>query len=180
MTTREMIEVMEAFERGEEIQYARKGSEDWFVLHTGMWHWDDYDYRIKPKRKKRHPEGVSFVYRREAGISNPKILVITSVETPVIKANKKPYEQDEAIYILTGIKTTDKNAVVIMDEDNLEKELIRVDDCLWYWEYQTIDGDWRKLDYRYATEQAQAVMTLSQQKTLAPLYALGFRLPKEQ
>lgn len=177
MTTREMIKIMEAFERGEVIQYARKGSEDWFVLHIGMWRWDDYDYRITPKYKKRHPEGIKFVYRCEAGIPNPKILVITSVETPVIKGNKKPYEQDRAIYILTGIKTTDKNAVVIMDEDNLEKELIRVDDCLWYWDVLGSEGEWFHTNDRF--DKQKALECYSGYTELIPLYTLGFRLPKE-
>ena len=53
MTTREKIEVLEAYERGEVIQYtAINGGFIWVDLYT-----DDFDfivsnYRIKPKEKK--------------------------------------------------------------------------------------------------------------------------------
>lgn len=54
MTLREKIEVMEAFERGEEVECRYSGSKDWFAL-TGEnpeFRWEGDNYRIKPKPKQ--------------------------------------------------------------------------------------------------------------------------------
>jgi len=52
MTTRQQIKVMEAFTRGEEIEYICKyGIKIWTVTNTPLWDWDDYIYRIKEKPK---------------------------------------------------------------------------------------------------------------------------------
>lgn len=53
MTIRQKIEVMEAFERGEEIEACYEGCKHWGVTHTPLWNWQDHDYRIKPKPKLR-------------------------------------------------------------------------------------------------------------------------------
>jgi hypothetical protein len=56
-TTAEMIEVMQAFERGEEIQ-AREifsESEDWLAVinqPSYKWNLERYDYRIKPREPR--------------------------------------------------------------------------------------------------------------------------------
>jgi hypothetical protein len=50
-TTREKIEVMEAFERGEPIQSQRRCSGDWLTYASGdepPWDWMSRDYRVKP------------------------------------------------------------------------------------------------------------------------------------
>ena len=53
MTLREKIEVMEAFERGEEIEYRYKIEDQDIWGYTDptqpSWDWDSYDYRIKTK-----------------------------------------------------------------------------------------------------------------------------------
>jgi len=68
-TTAEMIEVMEAFERGEEIQ-AREifsESEDWLAVinqPSYKWNLERYDYRIKPREPR-----VIWVNEYEKGIA---------------------------------------------------------------------------------------------------------------
>ena len=52
MTLREKIEVMEAFERGEEIEVKAKVDSTWDSVHLTVWDWALYDYRIKPKPKQ--------------------------------------------------------------------------------------------------------------------------------
>ena len=52
MTLREKIEVMEAFERGEEIEYSLINNNDWRSICDPVWNWDLYEYRIKPKPKQ--------------------------------------------------------------------------------------------------------------------------------
>ena len=52
MTLREKIEVMQAFERGEEIEVSYINIEKWSDISTPDWAWSAYDYRIKPKPKQ--------------------------------------------------------------------------------------------------------------------------------
>ena len=51
MTLREKIEVMEAFERGEEIEL-KNCDNDWIVYDNPTLDWINNEYRIKPKTKK--------------------------------------------------------------------------------------------------------------------------------
>ncbi|WP_181020392.1 hypothetical protein [Campylobacter hyointestinalis] len=51
MTTREMIEVMEAFERGEVIEAEIRGTGMYEECVTPDWNWDYMIYRIKPKKR---------------------------------------------------------------------------------------------------------------------------------
>lgn len=51
-TTAEKIAVMQAYERGENIQVAVSGSDewdDWIIVGSPSWSWRDRDYRVKPK-----------------------------------------------------------------------------------------------------------------------------------
>ncbi|MCW0413513.1 hypothetical protein NG831_06360 [Xanthomonas sacchari] len=52
-TTAEMIEVMQAFERGEKIEckYLR-GNDSWDVLPSPSWNWIECDYRIKAREPR--------------------------------------------------------------------------------------------------------------------------------
>ena len=52
MTLREKIETMQAFERGEEIEYTQLMEERWRGTTLPAWDWALYDYRIKPKPKQ--------------------------------------------------------------------------------------------------------------------------------
>ena len=50
MTTKEMIEVMQAFARGEQIEYREKKDSEWLPLfHDPYWDWAQFEYRIKSK-----------------------------------------------------------------------------------------------------------------------------------
>ena len=53
-TLREKIEVMQAFERGEEIEAVRNRYVDtkWNSTQNPLWDWDTFTYRIKPKPKQ--------------------------------------------------------------------------------------------------------------------------------
>ena len=54
-TTKEMAEIMLAFERGEQIEFISKdlkSSADWTAMtQEPEWNWSDFDYRVKPKPK---------------------------------------------------------------------------------------------------------------------------------
>lgn len=49
MTTKEMIEVMQAYDRGEQIERRDRCGNNWFLSPVPSWDWVQYDYRIKPK-----------------------------------------------------------------------------------------------------------------------------------
>ena len=48
-TTKEMIEVMQAYERGEEIELYY--NHEWILYKKPRWNWEYEDYRVKPKKK---------------------------------------------------------------------------------------------------------------------------------
>ena len=48
-TTKEMIEVMQAYDRGEKIEYGYGGV--WVDIDMPEWSWGLRDYRVKPKKK---------------------------------------------------------------------------------------------------------------------------------
>ena len=47
-TIKEMIEVMQAYDRGEQIQYLNINN-DWKDTKSPTWNWCIYDYRVKKK-----------------------------------------------------------------------------------------------------------------------------------
>ena len=49
-TTKEMIEVMQAYEIGEQIEIMNKFGE-WIYIDKPIWNWAIFDYRVKPKPK---------------------------------------------------------------------------------------------------------------------------------
>lgn len=49
-TTKEMIEVMQAYERGEQIEFKECGGK-WYDTPTPIWNWSQTDYRVKTKTK---------------------------------------------------------------------------------------------------------------------------------
>ena len=46
-TIKEMIEVMEWFEGGGDVECVEIGYEVWGKVIKPLWNWDDFDYRIK-------------------------------------------------------------------------------------------------------------------------------------
>ena len=51
MTTKEMIEVMQAYDRGEQIERRDRCGNNWFLAPVPSWDWVQYEYRVKPKPK---------------------------------------------------------------------------------------------------------------------------------
>ena len=50
-TTKEMIEVMEHFDKGGEVERVEKGYDDWVIADNPRWNWFDYEYRIKQQKQ---------------------------------------------------------------------------------------------------------------------------------
>ena len=49
-TTKEMIEVMQAYEEGAQIQINPTDTTEWSYTNNPWWNWSDFDYRVKPKK----------------------------------------------------------------------------------------------------------------------------------
>ena len=63
-TTKEMIEVMQAYEEGEQIQI---DTTEWSDTNNPWWNWSDFDYRVKPNKKYipfETPEEFLVAYRK--------------------------------------------------------------------------------------------------------------------
>ena len=53
-TIKEMIEIMEWFEGGGEVECVEKGNDNWERVTKPLWNWDDFEYRIEePKLKEK-------------------------------------------------------------------------------------------------------------------------------
>ena len=50
-TTKQMIEVMKAYLKGEKIEY-RYGHTDWLECRIPIWAWNNLDYRVKKPKAK--------------------------------------------------------------------------------------------------------------------------------
>lgn len=53
MTTKEMIEVMQAYEDGKTIETRGKTCHNWSVIASPCWNWSYNEYRIKQESKYR-------------------------------------------------------------------------------------------------------------------------------
>ena len=68
-TTKEMIDVMQAYERGEKIEvHYLYDNKDYFIsCGTPVWDWNNFDYRVKPKKSYvpfHTPEEFLTAYRK--------------------------------------------------------------------------------------------------------------------
>lgn len=71
MTTKEMIEVMQAYDRGEQIERRDRCGNHWFLSPVPSWDWVQYDYRVKPKPTYRpYKNAAEFLYaQKEHGMN---------------------------------------------------------------------------------------------------------------
>ena len=51
-TIKEMIEVMEWFDKGGEVECVEKGNNNWEIVTKPLWNWDDFAYRIRHSKQK--------------------------------------------------------------------------------------------------------------------------------
>ena len=68
-TTKEMIEVMQAYLIGEKIElhYLYDTKDYWITSGTPIWDWSNFDYRVKPNKKYEPfdtPEEFLAAYRK--------------------------------------------------------------------------------------------------------------------
>lgn len=51
-TIKEMIEVMDWFDKGGTIVYTERGFDDWEINNTPLWDWYNFDYRVVKSKQK--------------------------------------------------------------------------------------------------------------------------------
>ena len=148
MTTKEKIEVMQAYTRGEEIERRSANCEEdeWAFAGLPVWNWEKFKIgdMLVHLEKEGQPLYWGDIYR-------------------VVSIDEK-YTAEEAGYQYKGAY------------EYFEKIFIKADDVLWYWEYQDEAGDWHILDRRYSREDLNIMLEFRELATATPLYALGFRL----
>lgn len=79
-TTAEKIEIMQALQRGEEVQYKHCDNTAWGTLlplsqAEPLWDWSEFEYRLKPKTKSVELHWAVLIKNNGVVItSNPKKL----------------------------------------------------------------------------------------------------------
>ena len=66
-TTKEMIEVMQAYDRGEQIECINDDYEQWKDVDSPIWDWMHNDYRVRPKYAPFDTPYEFFTAQREHG-----------------------------------------------------------------------------------------------------------------
>ncbi|MBE3610534.1 hypothetical protein [Campylobacter californiensis] len=162
-TTKEMIEVMEAYEDGAKIQKGireRYYAYDWRDEKYPEWNWGSYSYRIKLEECK-FQVGDMVVMRDYS-------------DRFVDKSNISEIQEisDDGIVTLKGILLvrTEEHSISFVN-----RRYVNFNDVLWYWEFKMSDG-WHKSQTRMT--KAEAVAFVGEDVEIAPLYGLGFRLPQ--
>ena len=165
MTTQEMIEVMQAYERGERIEnrnHNETDEKDWRYTREPQWDWRFKEYRVALPLTTKFRVG-NIVVRR-------------------IHANQ-PLTRSDIYHIIERtsrfVLETDTELKIRVTIEELENDFVDADDVLWYWEYQDEAGDWHMLDRRCSKEGLN-MLEFHEQASAKPLYALGFRLPREK
>ena len=165
MTTQEMIEVMQAYERGERIEnrnHNETDEKDWRYTREPQWDWRFKEYRVALPLTTKFRFG-NIVVRR-------------------IHANQ-PLTRSDIYHIIERtsrfVLETDTELKIRVTIEELENDFVDADDVLWYWEYQDEAGDWHMLDRRCSKEGLN-MLEFHEQASAKPLYALGFRLPREK
>lgn len=162
MTTREMISVMQAYDRGEEIEARFYREATWATTTIPDWDWELYEYRVNPKKSRvKFKVGDIVVRRNLDGFAadvhaNSRILRISEVTDKFYR-----------VFNLAG------DFFDVRDIGSFNKEYIDAGDVLWYWEFKMSDG-WHISQTRMTRAQARAFVGDSVE--IAPLYALGFRI----
>lgn len=159
-----MIEIIEAHEKGERLEYKPKLEKDWHLLPEQYRKFDfgSFDYRIQPK------EEVKFKPNFKVG---DFVLSKDRENTPI---NQEPHE-------ILGIEPDtyfidDPCLSEIPFED--EDKYIKADDCLWYWEWwDDVEKLYCKSCERYTKKRILSLFSSDLEIDLTPLYALGFKLP---
>lgn len=179
MTTKEMIEVMQAFERGEEIEVSCVDEDNWVYTRLPNWNWRYYKYRIKPKEEeiKYKEEEIEHKFKKGDEIVHKEL------------CDGKPLGKDNSFLVVEDINLSEEKYEIynkrldtfeFFDIETIDENYVNIDDCLWYWEYYDDNYEaFTKTDLRYDKEDCiDYLRRTTSYLTPTPIYQLGARLKK--
>ncbi|WP_041743418.1 hypothetical protein [Campylobacter curvus] len=159
--TKQKIEVMQSFVDGKVIQYHLRGEEGhWWDIKEPCWAWDASDYRVKPEAELTH----NFK-------TGDEVILKYSCKGGALTQND-----------ICKVKDVDNDSLQldISDFPYCPNDFVKVDDVLWYWEYQHKNGLWCITSCRLTKEGIIKHLSEYRAINLIPLYALGARLPENE
>ena len=125
-TTKEMIEVMQAYLKGEKIEY-RYGNTDWLECRVPIWDWNNFDYRVKPKQKTMTKTKTQFLPFETVD----EFLAAQREHGAIIKM----IDDDR---LLSAFVRHDGSVLFVLPKSICEKLLINVDNL--FGKYEFADG----------------------------------------
>ena len=125
-TTKEMIEVMQAYLRGEKIEY-RYGNTDWLECRVPIWNWNSTEYRVKPRQKTRTKTKTKFLPFETVD----EFLAAQREHGAIIKM----IDDDR---LLSAFVRHDGSVLFVLPKSICEKLLINVDNL--FGKYEFADG----------------------------------------
>ncbi|CUU84533.1 hypothetical protein [Campylobacter hyointestinalis] len=170
---KEMIAVLEAYIKGEEIEFSRVNADIWVHTRLPSWNWEDYKYRIKPKEeeiKTKFKKGDTIVNKHICDGTpldkNGNFIMVDDID--LSKEKYRIYDSQLAVFEFFDIKIIDESYV-------------NTDDCLWYWEYRDVLRDsWHTHGVRLNKAAYKNLCTDGDWDLGSePIYQLGARLKKE-
>ena len=125
-TTKEMIEVMQAYLDGEKIEY-KYGNTDWLECRVPIWNWNSIEYRVKPKQKTRTKTKTKFLPFETVD----EFLAAQREHGAIIKM----IDDDR---LLSAFVRHDGSVLFVLPKSICEKLLINVDNL--FGKYEFADG----------------------------------------
>ena len=125
-TTKEMIEVMQAYLKGEKIEY-RYGNTDWLECRVPIWNWNSIEYRVKPKQKTKTKTKTKFLPFETV----EEFLKAQTEHGAIIKM----IDDDR---LLSAFVRYDGSVLFVLPKSICEKLLINVDNL--FGKYEFADG----------------------------------------
>ena len=125
-TTKEMIEVMQAYLRGEKIEY-RYGNTDWLECRVPIWNWNSIEYRVKPRQKTKAKTKTKFLPFETVD----EFLAAQREHGAIIKM----IDDDR---LLSAFVRHDGSVLFVLPKSICEKLLINVDNL--FGKYEFADG----------------------------------------
>ena len=125
-TTKEMIEVMQAYLKGEKIEY-RYGNTDWLECRVPIWNWNSIEYRVKPKQKTKTKTKTKFL-----PFETVEEFLKAQIEHGAII---KMIDDDR---LLSAFVRYDGSVLFVLPKSICEKLLINVDNL--FGKYEFADG----------------------------------------
>lgn len=171
--TKEMIALLEAYIKGEEIELSDIDDNIWIDMTIPEWNFENYKYRIKPKENN-----IKAKFRQYDKIIHKEF------------CDGRPLGKDNDFLIIEYVDLSENkyevfnkriDAFEFFNIEEIDENYINTDDCLWYWEYRDVLRDsWHTHGVRLNKAAYKNLCTDGDWDLGSePIYQLGARLPEE-